>query len=144
MMKTDFFGIGTAVKGAIEIYFRSARRSGRTNTLLENLNSGDRVYFAHGPEAMHFQHKCKDLGLDIECLTIPVNNPDHVFHYTPTKGRAYFDHDWLEEFYKHQIAQCQKHISTIEEKSSNYGQQNKPGYQHSKQAKRSMQKWDLF
>lgn len=39
----DHFGIGTALLGCAEVYFRCARRTGRTTSLVESLVSGDRV-----------------------------------------------------------------------------------------------------
>ncbi len=122
MNKTDFFGIGAAVKGALNIYFQAARHTGRTTTLLESLNDGDRVYFANSRDRRYFKNKCMARGLNIECIDIPVKHPDRVFNHSTSQGRAVFDHQWVEEYYLHQIEKCQQDIAHLEKESSGFGE----------------------
>lgn len=118
----DFFGIGSAVKGAAEIYFRSARRTGKTIQLLNGLKDGDRVYFATGEEARHFERLCKERNREIECVVIPTKHPGKVFDRGTSQGRAVFDHGWVEKFYREQLEAIGKDIHDLETQSSGYGE----------------------
>ena len=44
----DHFGIGAALLGAANIYFNSARQTGRTTSLIESVKDGDRIIVSHG------------------------------------------------------------------------------------------------
>jgi hypothetical protein len=118
----DFFGIGAAVKGAVNIYFRSARATGRTTNLLEGLKDGDRVYFATHDEAQYFKRKCKEVEKSIECVVIPISYPEKVFERGTSQGRAVFDHGWIEQFYINALEQCTKDIKHLETETSGYGE----------------------
>jgi len=118
----DFYGIGAAIQGAVNIYLQTARRSGRTTSLLGNLKDGDRVYFANQNECKHFQNQCRARKLNIECVVIPVREPNRVFERPPSQGRAIFSHDWIEQLYKQRIEQTQNHIDQLERESSGTGE----------------------
>ena len=47
----DHFGIGAAMRGMFLNYMHSARRSGRTTSLVESVKDGDRIVFAERREA---------------------------------------------------------------------------------------------
>ena len=51
----DFFGIGTALQGSAQIYFRSSRTTGRTTNLVDSVKEGDRIVCASGDEARHVE-----------------------------------------------------------------------------------------
>ena len=48
----DHFGIGAAFRAMANVYITSARRTGRTTSLLESLKDGDRVVFASSREVL--------------------------------------------------------------------------------------------
>lgn len=118
----DFFGIGAAIKGAAQIYFRGARGTGRTISLFESVKTGDRVYFANADEANRFARMCNDAAKSVECIVIPVNEPQKVFERGTSQGRAMFDHSWIEEFYLSAIEQCAEDIRHLETQTSGYGE----------------------
>lgn len=119
----DFFGIGAAVKGAMNVYFQSARRTGRTTSMLETLKDGDRVYFACQQDARNFDRLCKERGRGVECLVIDPKEPQSIFHRHGTcSGRAIFDHSWLEQFYQHGLEQMQEHVACLERESSGWSE----------------------
>lgn len=118
----DFFGIGAAVKGVTEIYFKASRQTGRTYRLLQSLKDGDRVYFATASEARHFENLCKCNGRDIECVVIPTTDPGQVFQRGTTQGRAVFDHGWVEQFYREQLDNIERDIKRLEIETGGYGE----------------------
>lgn len=72
----DQFGIGAAVLGAAEVYFMSARRSGRSTFLVNSLNEGDLVVCASRGEAEHLRRLCRDVCKKVDCIYIPI--PEHL------------------------------------------------------------------
>ena len=47
----DHFGIGAAMRGMALTYIQSARRTGRTTSVVESVKDGDRIVFADRREA---------------------------------------------------------------------------------------------
>lgn len=121
----DQFGIGAAVRGAAEIYFRSARRTGRTTMLVESLKTGDRVVFADAKEAQRVKGLCKERGVEIETLVVSVeHSPHNLFSRgsTPGDGRTVFDHSWVESWYARAIKEAAEHIDNMQNALSGYGE----------------------
>lgn len=135
----DFFGIGAAVKGAAQIYFRSARQSGRTTSLLDSLKDGDRVYFATGDMSRWFERKCKERSLKVECVVIPVSDPAQVFNRGSSQGRAVFDHDWVEQLYLKAIEKCEKDIALLERETSGFGE----AHRETRRRAEEINKWHI-
>lgn len=117
----DHFGIGAAVQGAARVYFQSARRTGRTTSLVESLKDGDRVVFRSHSEAEHVLHMCKDRGVNVECIVIDPEDPSKLFERNTSEGRTLFDHTWVEQYYFNVIAKAQRDIDYIERETSGYG-----------------------
>lgn len=113
----DFFGIGAAVAGAVEVYFRSARRTGRTTALIESLRAGDRVVFISHNRAREFERKCRERGLNVVCLHIPVSfDGMHELRIRcrHTTARTIFDHEWIEEYYRERIQVATDCLAALE------------------------------
>ena len=115
----DAFGIGSAIKGCCEIYFRSARQTGRTSDLIDNLNNGDRIIFVKNEEAKRWTRICKDIGKDIDCIAVNPTNTDIFNIRKNTKGTTVFDNAWIEIFQINStielIDKFQKELSCNEE-----------------------------
>ena len=119
----DFFGISQAVLGAVETYFRAARRTGRTTSMLDGLKNGDRVIFATHQEAKHAEKLFKENNQDIQCVVAKPESPDLILIIGGiSQGRTIFDHGWIEKFYINRINQCGKDIRYFEIQMSGYGE----------------------
>lgn len=123
---SDFFGIGNAVRGALEIYFRSARRSGRTTALIEHLQDGDRVVFLNQKHAEHFQRQARQLGKEIEIAVCPVNDLHRIMDRPGSANRLFLDHSWIEEFYLHKMDQAAELLHFIQDHKSAKRDSNSP------------------
>lgn len=117
----DQFGIGAAVAGAAQVYFKSARQTGKTTRLIQSLHEGDRVVVTTHEQAQWMRNRAKQLGKQIEVVACPVDDPGKIFQRGPSKGRTMFDHDWVEAYYLRAIEIAQREISHIERESSGYG-----------------------
>lgn len=117
----DHFGIGAAVEGAVRIYTHSARRTGRTTSLVESLKDGDRVVFVNRKEADHTNRLCLERGVKIECLVIDPKNPRLAFDHGTSQGRTLFDHSWVEQFYLRTIEQAREDIDYFQRELSGFG-----------------------
>lgn len=60
----DHYGIGNAIKGIVGAYAESARRTGRTTSLVESVKDGDRVIFTNGREADRVKRLCAERGVE--------------------------------------------------------------------------------
>ena len=114
---SDIFSIGTAIRGLVDIYFKSARRTGRTKTLIEHVKDGDLVIFTNLREAERVRRLCEfERGIKIKYIVINPKNPEQIFEQTGGhQGRIIFDHSWIEEFYKLAIDNARLNIENLEE-----------------------------
>lgn len=113
------YGIGAALRGVAEVYFRAARRTGRTTTLLENLQNGDRVVFATKKEASNFMRVAAGTVI-IHPLVVDPSRPGSLqSHFSRcSTGRTFFDHGWLEEFYRYALEDSGRYLVRMTEEDS--------------------------
>lgn len=119
----DQFGIGQALFGVISIYFRSARRTGRTTNLVESVKTGDRVVFDNPNEARRVKHLCKLRNVEIETIVIDPKFPEKLFDQGPVlnDGRLIFDHSWLEKYYENVFLTAENRIDYFQREISGFG-----------------------
>ena len=111
---SDIFGIGAAIKGAAEIYFRSARHSGRTTMMLDALKDGDRIIFQTPAECTRVTRLVKERKLDVQCICVPADS-HRIFELGTSQGRTIFDHSWLEEHYMSALQDIGKGLADLSE-----------------------------
>lgn len=107
---SDHYGITTALKAAMNIYFASARKTGRTSSLVSSVKTGDRIIFSDSREAKRVERLCLERGVEIEALVVDPNRPEALFHKGRSRGKVYFDHSWIEEFYEMVFASAARDI----------------------------------
>jgi len=110
----DFFGIGAAIKGAMKIYFQSARATGRTTWLIDNLRDGDRVIFHNSTEATRVEHLCRERGVKIKWSVMSFDDINKILHLKGSNKRLIFDHTWIERYYLRVIEKAQDDIRFFE------------------------------
>ena len=121
----DHFGIGAALEGAALIYFRSARQTGRTTSLVDSLKTGDFVVFLEAREADRVKMLCKERGVEIGIAVIDPKRPEDIFNKTGSlkaDGRMLFDHSWLEAFYLFRLQEAARHVDELQKAVSGYGE----------------------
>jgi hypothetical protein len=96
----DFFSIGTTLQTAMQMYSQVARTTGRTTKLLNILKDGDRVVFINETHVQLFQNQLRERNLKTTCTSINPRYPEQLLQRAPCSGQTYFDHVWVEEFYK--------------------------------------------
>lgn len=109
------------MKGMARVYCQSARRSGRTTSLLESVKDGDRLVFMDRQEADRIRRLLRERELNVECIVIGIDKPDELFNRPPSEGRTLFDHSWVEQYYLQMIDRCQHDIDGFERESSGFG-----------------------
>lgn len=112
----DHFGIGAAILGAVNIYLRAARGTGRTTSLIEGLHNGDCVVTTTSQEAKRIEHLCSERNIKVTCIINSAKMPNRIFELVRGKlqGRLFFDHTWVEQYYLNSIEQAQKDIDTLQ------------------------------
>ncbi|MCD1264098.1 hypothetical protein B5M44_03980 [Shinella sumterensis] len=118
----DIFGISTAVKAVVEVYFRGARRTGRTKNLLDTVKKGDTVVFVNREQARLFECLCRENEItDVKTVILPVEDPAAIFNLPMTEGRLIFDHVWLEEHYHREVSLIGNRLDHIATQASGCG-----------------------
>lgn len=98
----DQYGIGAAVKAVTEVYFQSARRTGRTTALVKTLKPGDVVVCMDENHERHLGMILRER--QVEGVKIIIADPRRSFDplnfYPQTGHRLFFDHTFVEEKYR--------------------------------------------
>lgn len=116
----DHFGIGQAMQGMAHVYCQSARRTGRTTSMMESLKNGDRVVFVDSREADRVRKLCRERGLEVECFVLPVGRPERLFERGTSQGRTLFDHTWVEQYYMAALERCLRDIDYFQQQTSGW------------------------
>jgi hypothetical protein len=132
----DHFGIGAALQSIAQVYFRSARQSGRTTSLVESVKDGDRIVFADSVEAERVRRLCLERGVTVKCIVAEPKNPGRVFERGTSEGRTLFDHSWVERYYLSAIENAQRDIDHFERLASGYGEPHRETRRRSEEIKR--------
>ena len=120
------FGIGAAVQGACEIYFRSARRSGRTLNMINTVKEGDRIIVLSNVEGDRIKRFLKERKIEhVDVKVVDPKRPEEIFQRMNTpQGRSIFDHSWVEAFYMNGIFNMQKNLEYFQVEASGYGEKH--------------------
>jgi hypothetical protein len=121
--KMDHFGIGSGLAGAARIYFQSAKRTGKTTSLVDSLKDGDRVVFTNKREAHRVQTLCRERGVSIKVIVSSTDTPDRLLMHGTSSGdaRTVFDHSWVEAYFNTAIERAIKDVDFFETSLSGTG-----------------------
>lgn len=115
----DHFGFGHAVIACHRIATQSARRTGRTASIVDSLKEGDRVVFTNINEANRVQRLCRERGFEIDRIVCEPSHLDRLFQHGPRpreNTRTIFDHTWIEQFYLNAITNAAADIDDMQRK----------------------------
>ena len=117
----DHFGIGAALLGAAQIYFRSARGTGRTTSLIESVKDGDRIVVSTSREVRRIEGLLAERGLKVAVLVVNPDNPGRLFEVGTSEGRTIFDHSWVEQYYQQALERASSGLDHLQRESSGFG-----------------------
>ena len=117
----DHFGIGAGLLGAANIYFNSARQTGRTTSLIESVKDGDRIVVRNQREEYCLKRRLEERGLKVDVLTIAPATLEKLFEHPTPQGRTIFDHQWLEDFYNITLESAVKSLDNMQRDLSGLG-----------------------
>lgn len=135
----DHFGIGAAVQGAAQVYMSTARRTGRTTSLVESVKDGDRLCFSNAREAGRVKRLCQERGVEVECIVIDPRQPEGTPERGTAQGRTIFDHSWVEDYYVLAIERAGREIDALERLASGYGE----AHRETRRLAEELAKWQL-
>jgi hypothetical protein len=119
----DFFGIGAALRAMARVYSETARRTGRTNMLLDSVLDGDRIICASAAEQRDLQHRLRERGLQVEVRVIdPRRSPHEMQCMGTAQGRTLFDHGWVEQSYVDALERHASFIGHWQQRLSGFGE----------------------
>lgn len=109
--------------------------------MIEGLRDGDRVVCNTQQEAKRVRSLAKELGREVEVLTIPPREINRLGERGTAQGRLIFDHGWLEEFYLLAVRDAYASVEHITQMLSG-------GFDHrhaeTRMAYREMAKWGFM
>lgn len=83
----DHFGIGAAIRAAVEMYSRASRRTGRSTSLFESVKDGDRIVFVTKQEAIYAKLRLAEMGKHKVSLSVlSPRDPDKLFERPTSQG----------------------------------------------------------
>jgi len=107
----DIYGIGNAMILAAETYSQTARRTGRTTTMIKTLRDGDRIICHSQNYANMLAHECCRLGIGARVIVVdPTDRLKLSSIDVNLSGKTIFDHVWVELAYAAAIRDCQRMI----------------------------------
>lgn len=118
----DQFGISTAMRCMAEVYFTTARRTGRTTQMLDGLKDGDRIVCLDANEARRLKGLLAERSLKVEVLSCQPHNYGELFEQGTPQGRTVFDHCWIEEHFRRSLENSERHIDRLQTELSGYGE----------------------
>ncbi len=128
----DNYGIGSAIRGAVSVYFQCARATGRTKLLVESVADGDMVWFTNKNEAERVRRLCLERHVKITCMVNDPQRPSTWMGNRAPKGKLFFDHTWIEAYYLRVIELAERDLDHIQELTS--GRKNEEEVYASKRA----------
>lgn len=114
----DHANIGAAIRAVASGYFHGARRSGRTEALIDRLKSGDRVVCPDNRVANDLRRRCQMRGKHIDCIVVSPHSPERLIERDRSTGRTIFEHSWVEQFYLDVLDRARKDIDMLEQQAS--------------------------
>jgi len=133
----DHFGIGAAMLAAVGMYQQSARKTGRTTSLIESLKDGDRVIFADQRQADLFDLHVRERGIKVECRVVDPKRAGRAMEFGTAEGRTLFDHVWVEQLYIHRIQGAGQELDELQQALTGEG----PAHREARWQARELQKW---
>lgn len=120
----DFFGIGAALRAMARVYSETARATGRTNTLLDSVQDGDRIICASDTEKRDLQRRLRERGRHgVTVLAITPERDDGALYELGTSQRqTIFEHTWVERSYAHALQRHAGFIDHWQQRLSGYGE----------------------
>lgn len=103
---SDPYGIGPALRTAMQLLEKHSRGTGRTSRMLAMVKPGDQIVVPSVPLARWMESKLAERGLrDVKVI---VSNPkDNPFERVPTPSgvntATHFEHTWITEFFTQQL-----------------------------------------
>ena len=108
------YGLGFSLRQMLDNYIRTMRRTGRTEAMIEEIcTTGESVII------VFLNHKERDrvkrllsnrTKVGMELLVIRPSDIDSYFPKLKGNKRVYFDHSWVEEFYKEWIDEADSYL----------------------------------
>lgn len=136
----DSFGIGSAILGMVNVYFRGSRQTGRTVQMVESVSDGDRIIFSNSKEAERVRRMLAERNKNVECVVVSHLDRFDLLHTLGTsQGRTVFDHGWVEGFYRQEIEQRIKEIDHWQHQLSGFGE----AHLETRRKVEEMRKWAI-
>lgn len=111
----DHFGISHAMLSMVDVYRRTARRSGRTEALIKSLRDGDRVLCGDPGSLRDLNRRIAERGLKVEVLMVGLGDAHRISERRVSTGRTIFDHTFVEQHFERSIRDAAVGIQKLQD-----------------------------
>jgi hypothetical protein len=137
----DHFGIGAAVRGAFNMLMITARRTGRTTSLVRSVQDGDRIVTPNESQARLIRQMLRDYDKHhVEVIVVEPRSPQRLLERGTSQGRTVFEHTWVEDFYKAGIERIESEVDYLQNTASGFG----PDHIKTKQQAEQLARWGVI
>jgi hypothetical protein len=113
----DMYGIGNSLDAFAQTLSVSARRTGRTEMMINSLKDGDQVVFSNTKECERVRRRLKELNIDAKCL-VDSNRHHPLENMRRASGKTVFDHGWVERFYNRKLLSAKNELHFMQKELS--------------------------
>jgi hypothetical protein len=113
----DIYGIGNSLDAFAQTLSVSARRTGRTEMMINSLKDGDQVVFSDAKECERVRRRLKELNIDAKCV-VDSNRHHPVENMRRASGKTVFDHGWVEQFYNRKLSSAKNQLAWLQKELS--------------------------
>jgi hypothetical protein len=118
---SDAYGVGNSLMAFHHSMVMASRRTGRTSRMVESLKDGDRVVVASSGMKRYLADLIRKTGKKVDVIVLEPHDNYRLSLFGTSVGKTYFDNDWVEKYYKHELENISKNLRRMEEKVSGYG-----------------------
>lgn len=115
----DFYGIGSALKTALEIYLNNARGTGRTTNLVRALHDGDIVVCASHGDAAELERGYRSAGKKATCIVASsLYEAAGKLQGMKRQGRLHLSHMLVEHIHTKALLETSQELANFQDQFS--------------------------
>ncbi len=110
----NLYGIATAIQAYYRVFQETARQTGRTREMLDDLSNGDCVIVPSANHINYIQSMARKKGLNIR---VEVVNPSmlDISNLRVLKGQIVFDHTFVEQYFDNELLSSERRLKELSE-----------------------------
>ncbi|CAL9975523.1 hypothetical protein VPHD273_0082 [Vibrio phage D273] len=110
----NLYGIVTAIQAYYRVFQETARQTGRTREMLDDLSNGDCVIVPSANHINYIQSMARKKGLNIRVEVVSPSMLD-ISNLRAIKGQVVFDHAFVEQYFDNELLSSEYRLKELSE-----------------------------